>query len=229
MSAKLLSSILACATLLLAPLQSEAQLPRDPVERARVISQIMETQSRQLTLFDRQGQTIGVVGPRDLYNQPVFSPDAKRMAVVKPDLDKETNDLWVIDVASAKGIQITSSQPREGANSPAWSPDGNQVAYVALRQGYFGLYRKASNGQGTEELLYKNSAPMTLTDWSQDGRHLTYFSTDLSGGGLYALPLERTGRAEADRGLSQQVASAGSASLAGQPVHDLCVQRDRPF
>ena len=114
MSAKLLSSILACATLLLAPLQSEAQLPRDPVERARVISQIMETQSRQLTLFDRQGQTIGVVGPRDLYNQPVFSPDAKRMAVIKPDLDKETNDLWVIDVASAKGIQITSSQPARG-------------------------------------------------------------------------------------------------------------------
>ena len=58
MSAKLLSSILACATLLLAPLQSEAQLPRDPVERARVISQIMETQSRQLTLFDRQGKRL---------------------------------------------------------------------------------------------------------------------------------------------------------------------------
>ena len=79
----------------------------------------METQSRQLTLFDRQGQTVGVVGPRDLYNQPVFSPDAKRMAVIKPDLDKETNDLWIIDVATAKGIQITSSKSREGANSPA--------------------------------------------------------------------------------------------------------------
>jgi len=190
MSAKLLSS-LTVAALLLAPLSSQAQLPRDPVERARIISQIMETQSRQLTLFDRQGQTVGVVGPRDLYNQPVFSPDAKRMAVIKPDLDKETNDLWIIDVATAKGVQITSSKSREGANSPAWSPDGSQVAYVALRDGYFGLYRKASSGQGTEELLFKNSAPMTLTDWSQDGGHLTYFSTDLSGGGLYALPLGR--------------------------------------
>ena len=192
MSAKLLSSV-TVAALLLAPLSSEAQLPRDPVERARIISQIMETQSRQLTLFDRQGKTVGVVGPRDLYNQPVFSPDGKRMAVIKPDLDKETNDLWVIDVATAKGIQITSSKSREGANSPAWSPDGSQVAYVALRDGYFGLYRKASNGQGTEELLFKSSAPMTLTDWSQDGSHLTYFSTDLSGGGLYALPLNAQG------------------------------------
>ena len=34
---------------------------------------------------------------------------------------------------------------------------------------------------------------MTLTDWSQDGKYLTYFSADLSGGGLYALPLAGTG------------------------------------
>src|SRR5262245_64121953 len=128
MSAKLLSSIVVCAAVLATPLRSEAQLPRDPVERARIISQIMETQSRQLTLFDRQGQLIGVVGPRDLYNQPVFSPDAKRMAVIKPDLDKETNDLWVVGVATAKAVQITSSQPREGASSPAWSPAGGEVA-----------------------------------------------------------------------------------------------------
>jgi hypothetical protein len=70
MSAKLLSLVIVAAVLL-APVSSEAQLPRDPVERARVISQIMETQARQLTLFDRQGQMVGVVGPRDLYNQPV--------------------------------------------------------------------------------------------------------------------------------------------------------------
>ena len=34
---------------------------------------------------------------------------------------------------------------------------------------------------------------MTLTDWSMDGRYLSYFSTDLSGGTLFAVPLEATG------------------------------------
>jgi Tol biopolymer transport system component len=153
----------------------------------------MEANARQLTLFDRQGKPITTVGTRDLYNQPVFSPDAARMAVVRPDLEKESSDLWVIDNASGKAIQLTVSKTRENAGSPAWSPDGKQIAYVALRDGYFGLYRKASNAQGEEELLYKGSAPMTLTDWSQDGKYLTYFSTDLSGGGLYALPLAGTG------------------------------------
>ena len=191
-----LAVVIALTAGLLAPArQAQAQLPRDPAERARVIAQILEINARQLTVFDRRGQTLGVVGPRDLYNQPVFSPDGRRMAVIRTDLDKETNDLWIIDVESARRTQITMSQPREGATSPAWSPDGSHVAYVALRDGFFGLYRRAADGQGAEELLYKGSAPITLTDWAQDGRHLTYFAADLTGGGIYALPLaagERT-------------------------------------
>ena len=191
------SSAAAGLALLLIASPSNAQLPRDPAERARVIAEIMETQTRTLTLFDRQGNQVGIVGSRDLYNQPVFSPDNTRMAVVKPDLEKETNELWVIDMASGKGRQMTTSKAREGANSPAWSPDGKFVAYVALRDGYFGLYRRPADGEGTEELLYKNSAPMTLTDWSQDGNYLTYFSTDLSGGGLYAVPVSAQGERKA--------------------------------
>jgi Tol biopolymer transport system component len=188
-----MAAVVVSATLLLAPISAEAQLPKDPAERAKVIAQIMAANARQLTLFDRQGKEISLVGTRDLYNQPVLSPDAKRIAVIRPDLEKESNDLWIFDVATGKGTQITFSKSREQATAPAWSPDASQVAYAALREGYFGLYRRAADGVGPEELLYRGSAPMTLTDWSQDGRYLTYFSTDLSGGGLYALPVNATG------------------------------------
>ncbi len=190
-----ITAVAVCAALLLAAVSGQAQLPKDPEERAKVIAQIMQGNASQLTLFDREGKEVGVVGPRDLQNQPLLSPDAKRLAVIKTDLsfDKENNDLWVFDIATGKGTQITFSQARESATSPAWSPDGSKVAYVALRGGSFGLYRKNSNGEGPEELLYKGSAPMTITDWSMDGRFLSYFSTDLSGGAIYALPLNGTG------------------------------------
>src|SRR4029453_14335331 len=186
-------AVMLSTALLLAPRPALAQLPTDPVERAKVIAQIFQVNARQLTLFDREGKEVGQIGARDMYNQPVLSPDGKRAAVAKTDLDKKTGDGWVLDAATGTGIQLTSSAKREGANSPVWSPDGSQVAYVALREGYFGIYRKASNGQGAEELLYRNNAPMTLTDWSMDGRFLSYFSTDLSGGALFALPLDATG------------------------------------
>jgi Tol biopolymer transport system component len=181
------------ATLFLNAVCTFAQLPTDPEERAKVIAQIMQANARQLTLFDREGKELNAVGPKDLYNQPVFSPDAKRLAVIKNDLVKESNDLWIFDVATGTGKQITFSGTREQSTSPAWSPDGSQVAYMALRQGSYGLYRKASSGEGKEELLYTSNAPLTLTDWSQDGRYLTYFSSDLAGGGIYALPLAGTG------------------------------------
>jgi Tol biopolymer transport system component len=180
------------AALLLTSRPALAQLPTDPAERAKVIAQIFQVNARQLTLFDREGKEVGQIGVRDMYNQPVLSPDGKRVAVAKTDIDKETSDVWVLDTATGTGVKLTSSQKREPANSPVWSPDGSQVAFVALREGYYGLYRKASNGSGSEELLYRNNAPMTLTDWSMDGRYLSYFSTDLSGGTLFAVPLEAT-------------------------------------
>src|SRR5262249_15553846 len=118
------------------------------------------------------------------------SPDNSRVAVIKQNIDKETNDLWIVDAASGKGVQLTTSQPREGSSAPMWSPDGKQVAYVALRNGSFELCRKASDGSGAEELLYRHTgSPITLTDWTLDGRFLVFSSNDLSGGILYALPL----------------------------------------
>jgi len=181
------------AVVLFTAIQAAAQLPKDPEERARAIAQIMQTNARQITLFDREGKEISQVGARDLYQQPVFSPDAKRMAVIKVDVDKESNDLWVVDLSTGKATRVSVSGERESAASPAWAPDGSRVAYVGLRQGAYGLYQKLSNGEGAEELLYKSNAPLVLTDWSMDGRYLTFYTTDLGGGAIFALPLAGTG------------------------------------
>ncbi len=140
--------------------------------RAQNNAQILEANARTLTVFDRQGKVVTTVGPPALYNQPVFSPDGKRLVVSKTDLDKENIDLWVLDIASGKSTQVTSGQSREASQSPAWSPDGSRLAYVALRGGSYGLYQKAANGQGSEELMQKLPGPASITDWSMDGQHI---------------------------------------------------------
>jgi Tol biopolymer transport system component len=184
---------------LLAPLLGQGQSAEERAKaraaaRARGIAQAREYNSQVLQLYDRQGQIVATVNQRDFYNQPVISPDKTRIAVVKNDPETETADAWVVDVATGKATRITTSQRRELTRAPVWSPDGKELAYVSLRAGSEALYRKASNGEGPEELLYKHSGfGMNLMGWSLDGRYLSYFTTDLSGGILYLLPLEGAG------------------------------------
>ena len=200
--------MIATAALLLAPVPGAGQaslLARDDdqvsdqaqAERAERLARRFERNAAQPTVFDREGKLMRTVGERDMYSQPKFSPDRTRLAVEKRDFEAETIDVWVFDLATGDGIQITSSQPPERAQTPVWSPDGSQIAYVALRGGNFGLYRKASNGEGEEELLYQHPGGIIfLTGWYPDGRLLS-FSTgtaDLFGGTLYFFPLDGDGQ-----------------------------------
>src|SRR5262245_1026428 len=121
-----------------------------------------------------------------------MSPEQKQVAVVRLDPEKGTQDIWVIDVATGKGVALTST-PRDeaGPRAPVWSPDGKQVAYIVSRTGTESIYRRAANAETPEELLYKlNGAGIQLTDWSLDGRYLSYYSVQLGGNILFALPLE---------------------------------------
>src|SRR5215210_1740915 len=199
-TALITASVTVAVVFLLAPLaalgQSDAEKAKArAAQRARGIVLARENNAQILTLYDRQGRVVDIVEERDFYNQPTISPDKTRIAVIKNHPETETQDVWVMDVATGKGTRITSaSERRELSRAPVWSPDGKQLAYVSLRAGTEGLYRKAANGEGPEELLYKHPGfGMNLMGWSLDGRYLSYFTADLSGGILYLLPLEGSG------------------------------------
>ena len=66
----------------------------------------------------------------------------------------------------------------EVPGAPMWSPDGRHILYVSIRGTYMGVYRKASDGTGGDELLfrYTEGAGIQLTDISPDGKFLTFSS-----------------------------------------------------
>jgi Tol biopolymer transport system component len=164
-------------------------------QRARGIALARENNAQVLRLYDRQGKLVATVGEQDFYNQPVISPDKTRIAVVRSHPESETADAWVVDLTTRRAVRITTAaKARDLTRAPVWSPDGKQLAYVSLRGGTEGLYRKSATGEGDEELLYKHPGfGMNLMGWSLDGRYLSFFTTDLTGGILYLLPLEGTG------------------------------------
>jgi Tol biopolymer transport system component len=150
----------------------------------RVVVAMSLPQMRQLTVFDRQGNVVSRVGQPGLYVQPGFSPDGTRAVVMKNDPQTGNQDIWTVDLANGKATAVTSDTPPE--NAPIWSPDGKQVAYVSTRDSYAGIYRKNADGTGAEELLFRYTpgAGMVLTDWSPDGKFLTFYT-----GVLVVVPL----------------------------------------
>ena len=188
------------AALLFAPLAGRSQTPADEkaktkaANKAKQNAKNFENNAAVITFYDRQGKTVGTAGEHALYENTIFSPDRTRVAVVKDDQEAENADLWVLDIASGKYTRLTTSAKNEFIGAAVWSPDGAQLAYTTIRNGTEGLYRKASSGEGPEELLYKNtSAFMDLSDWSADDRYLVFSNSDLSGGVLSVLPLAGRG------------------------------------
>jgi Tol biopolymer transport system component len=150
-----------------------------------------ENNATTIVFYDRSGKRTGTLGERALYGEIVMSPDRSRVAVVKNDLTNESADLFVFDIASGASTRLTTSVRTEFVRAPVWSPDGSRIAYVTILKGQEGIYVRPSNGQGSEELLYKHAgAFMNLSDWSSDGRFLTYAISDMAGGTLYTLPLD---------------------------------------
>jgi len=141
----------------------------------------------QITLLDKQGKTIGTVGDPGQYAQAALSPDGNRVAVIRTDAQTRTTDVWVYDIATGKGTPITSDATPN--ITPVWSPDGKQIAYVGVfsSESYSAIYRKASDGSGQAELLYKHTpgAPVYITDWSVKGQ-LCFWSGDV----IYGLQLD---------------------------------------
>jgi Tol biopolymer transport system component len=141
---------------------------------------------RRIEVTDLTGRTIKILGDPASYGTPVFSPDGTRLAVMRTDPSSGERDVWVYDLTTAKGIQLTSGPRRE--KDPVWSPDGRYVAYEADSDHAGAVYRKPSDGQGAEELLYRNKrgdGVLLLTDWSADGRFLSFYA----GGVVFAVPL----------------------------------------
>lgn len=116
-------------------------------------------------------------------SSPQLSPDGKSIAVIvtRSDFDKDVGVSQLVLVDVATGAQRALTQGRDDVNSPAWSPDGDRIAFIA------------ANGTGddaVDEVFVMRmdggdpvAATASKTDvqtfvWSPDGTRIAYVAAD---------------------------------------------------
>ena len=122
---------------------------------------------QRLTLVDREGKTIGSVGPVGDYDDPALSPDGKRLAVTRGDIGNAQN-VWVYDFNRNTFSRFTFNPVI--CDDPVWSADGQKIVY----SGEGNIYMKSTGGAQQEKLLYKNEFDKVPLGWSADGQTILF-------------------------------------------------------
>lgn len=107
-----------------------------------------------LLWIDRSGKILDTISPPGFYRDIALSPDDNLLAVSELDKDRDTRDIWVIDLDRQIESRITHSDARDFY--PAWSQDGKYVYFSSDRNNRCQVFRKRANGFGAAELIYSN-------------------------------------------------------------------------
>jgi hypothetical protein len=99
---------------------------------------------------DRAGTATPINTPTQLHGPLDLSPDGQRIAVeVFPQAEGQLSDVWIYDLG-----RNTASRLASGAGRPFWSADGQDVHYIAERDGKFSVVQQPADGiGGARELI----------------------------------------------------------------------------
>ena len=138
---------------------------------------------RNIWVMDADG-----ANPRNLTNHgakdrmPDWSPDGMQIAFESNrdggwefDFWKAPSDIYIMILDGANLINLTNHPAADG--SPAWSPDGMQIAFESNRDGDNNWEIYVMNADGTNPInLTNHPAEDTRPDWSPDGMRITFSS-----------------------------------------------------
>ena len=128
---------------------------------------------------ERSGQSAALVGT------PRVSPDGRTLAVTRR--VNGNDDIWLIETARGVLRRFTFDAAIEAA--PVWSPNGNRIAFESARKGLRDLFVKSLDASA-EEVLVESSENKNISDWSADGRFISFaVQSPKTARDIWALPL----------------------------------------
>ncbi len=129
--------------------------------------------------LDRAGRRGDPLGLRSRFTQITLSPDGSRVVAEMTDA-AGLEQLWTADLSRRTISRLTRDQ--NDSYSPAWSPDGQRIAFDNRDSGTEDLYIQLAAGTRPKQLVWTaREVDSDLSDWSADGRYLFFTGSPRSG------------------------------------------------
>jgi Tol biopolymer transport system component len=134
-------------------------------------------ENHQLSWFDRRGTILSAAGPRNNYLSFSLSPDERYVALHRhDDPDTVLPTIWVMDLSRGGALsRFTDTDVAQPEFTPVWAPDSREILFSRGDERRMRLFRQALSG-GTAKCVLDTDGPKFPTDWSSDGRFISYSS-----------------------------------------------------
>ena len=167
--------------------------PSVSLDHTLVYATTVGKQEQQLVRVDREGGTIGPIGPSlsGLFS-PAVSPEDDLIAVVGRDEDRW--DIWMYDIGQGSRSRLTFDGYQE--SHPSWSGEGDRLVFSTAQNDSNFVISLATDGTREQETIVKmpldNPAPIL----SRDDYYLVYQMLDEESGALdlWYIPLKEEDR-----------------------------------
>jgi Tol biopolymer transport system component len=164
-------------------------------------------------LIEEDGGHRLVLSPREVWSlNPVWSPDATWIAFSSEN-ESGSLDIWCTRIDGTVTRKLTNNGLN--SHSPAWSPDGRRIAYVAGVNGKSQIYIMDLESNDPDSLTITGDNALTNGDfdntspqWSPDGRRILFISNRDANPEVYVMNSDGSNLAN----LSRNPATDDSAS-----------------
>jgi Tol biopolymer transport system component/DNA-binding winged helix-turn-helix (wHTH) protein len=130
----------------------------------------------QLVWVDRRGKEVATVGPADINVKSArLSPDGQWIASAIYDAERGEQDLWIYNAHTGAGRRLTAEPALRDA--PVWSPDSRMLAFLSQPDGDLPRVTFRGLGQSDPEEPMSAQDFQMPTDWSPDGRFVSFVNT----------------------------------------------------
>jgi hypothetical protein len=124
----------------------------------------------RLVWITRDGKVTLLSPESRQFADPRLSPDGSRIAVAVRAAGKWA--IWIYEIASGTFSRLSSP---EGATSPSWTADGNNVVYTALSsENRYAVWRQAADGASRAQKLFDAPGFTSQSVVAPDGRSVLF-------------------------------------------------------